>query len=161
MYNIFNIQLNKLRTWLIPAMLQTDVLMAFTEAIYTPIVALHNSFIAFRKSKFYEIKMNYQTCYLQAFLNDRFDSIQRRIYIVDAVSREPVYIYTRAEAKALVISKRSEAQSVAVYTRGESNGDLLHDFYVFVPANVGFDEHEMRAMIATKLCGKRYKIQLF
>jgi len=142
-------------------MLRKPVLMAFAKAAYAPLVTLHNGFMAFRKAKFYQIEMNYQTCYLESFLNDRFDPSQRRIYIEDAESRDGTFVFTRAEDQPLVIHKRIESVPRFIYTRGESNGDMLNDFIVFVPASVTFDEYELRAMISTKLSGKRYSVQLF
>lgn len=105
--------------------------------------------------------MNFQVCYLEAFLNDRFDFTLRRIYIEDAANEETIYIYKRDEATPLVISTRAEASAQPIFTRGETNGDYINDFVIYMPASVVFDENELRAMVATKLCGKRYKIELF
>lgn len=160
-YNVFNININRLAQWLIPTRLRMPVLMAIVSAIVSPLISLHNLFLSYRKAKFYQIAMNYQTCYLEAFLNDRFDYTQRRIYIEDAETVDPLYLYMRAEESPVYIYSRSEAQPVHVYTRGETLGDLTYDFIVWVPLDVVFDQNEMRAMIATKLCGKRYKIELF
>lgn len=105
--------------------------------------------------------MNYQVCYLEAFLNDRFDFTDRRIYIEDAENQETLYIYTRAELNPVWLYTRAEDIPQPVYTRGESNGDYLNDFVIWIPYGVVFDEAELRAMVATKLAGKRYKIELF
>lgn len=161
MYNVFNINVNRLAEWLIPTRLRMPVLMALVKAIFSPIITLHNLFLSFRKAKFYQIAMNYQTCYLEAFLNDRFDFTQRRIFIEDAETVDALYLYMRDEENPVFLYRRSEALPVPVYTRGETVGDLTYDFIVWVPLDVVFDQNEMRAMIATKLCGKRYKIELF
>jgi hypothetical protein len=135
--------------------------MTMAKSIFSPIVTLHNSFIRYRRDKFYQIQMDYQTCYLESFLNDRFDFTQRRIYIQDAETGETIYLFQRAENNPLLIYKRSENKPQPLYTRGESNGDLLNDFVVYVPLDVVFDEHELRAMIGSKICGKRFKVQTF
>ncbi len=106
--------------------------------------------------------MNWQTCYVEAFLNDRFDTVARRIYIDDAPDGEPgVYIFQDDELEPLYLHQDSENEPVYLFTEGETVGDLLYDFIVFVPVGVVFNESEMRAMIATKICGKRYKIEIF
>lgn len=105
--------------------------------------------------------MNYQVCYLEAFLNDRFDFSDRRIYIEDAENQDTLFIYKRDELNPIGLYQRSENHSQPIYTRGESNGDYLNDFVIWIPYGVVFDEAELRAMVATKLAGKRYKIELF
>lgn len=126
-----------------------------------PLVLIHNNFIRYREAKLYELFINYQTCYLEIFLNDRFDKTERRIYIDDAQNQDTVYLYLRDELNPVNLYTRSEDNAVALYTRGESNGDLLNDFIVYVPVDVVFQEPELRAMIANNLSGKRYKIELF
>lgn len=161
MFNVFNIQPGLLAQWLIPTMLRHPILMAIVNAMYVPLAALHNTFLLFRTAKQYQIRMNYQTCYLEAFLNDRFDFSLRRIYIEDAETVDQVYLYQDEEDRPIYLYQDTENNPVYLYTEGESIGDLLNDFIVWVPIGVLFDENEMRAMIATKLCGKRYKIELF
>lgn len=144
-----------------PRWLRKEKARIIFRACAYPLVLIHNAFIRYRNAKLYEMEMNYQVCYLEAFLNDRFDFSQRRIHIDDAETAETTYIYTRDEDKPLNLYVRSEDAPDFLYTRGESIGDLYDDFVVWVPLDVEFDEAEMRAMIATKLCGKRYKIQTF
>lgn len=161
MFNVYNIVLNKLAEWLVPTYLRNGVMMAFVKACFAPLVVLQNDFLLYRKSKLYEIEMNYQVCYLESFLNDRFDFIQRRIYIEDASSKTSKFIYRSAENKPFLIYKRSENKPATIYTRGESIGDFTNDFIIFIPVEISFDEKEIRAMLFTKLSGKRYKIETF
>lgn len=134
--------------------------MLLKSCVY-PLVLVHNSFTRYRSAKLYEMAMNYQVCYLEAFLNDRFDFSLRRIHIEDAENSDTIYIYQRAELNPLHIFSRGEGRAQPVYTRGESNGDYLNDFVIWIPYGVVYDEAELRAMVATKLAGKRYKIELF
>lgn len=161
MYSYYDINFDTLACWLTPRWLKAERFMILLRSCFYPLVFIHNAFIRYREAKLYEIAMNYQVCYMEAFLNDRFDFTQRRIYIEDAANEETIYIYTRDELNPLGIYRRSEDQAQPVYTRGETNGDYINDFIIWVPIGVVFDESEMRAMVATKLCGKRYKIELF
>lgn len=161
MFNFFNIQFYLLAEWLIPIRLRTSVLVAFIKSCFVPVILLHNDFMNYRKAKLYEVKMNYQVVYLEAYLNDRFDAIERRIYIGDAQIASQIYLYQEVEEKPVPLYQESENNPVYLYTEGETMGDLLNDFIVFVPVSVVFTESEMRAMIATKWAGKRYKIELF
>lgn len=159
MNNIYIIQLNKLREWLIPTMLRTPIVLAIAKAAYMPLLTLYNDFIRFRKDKFYDIQINFQVCFLESFLNERFDTKFKRIYIEDAEQGEPIFIHKREEAKPLVIKRRSETAPQFIYTRGESIGDLMNDFIIYIPEDVLINESELRAMLSKKICGKRYKIQ--
>lgn len=162
MFNFFDIQFYLLAEWLVPIRLRTAVLMAFVKACFEPVIMLHNDFMAYRLAKKYEIKMNWQTCYVEAFLNDRFDKTARRIYIDDAPAGEqPIYLYQDEELQPLYLSQDSENEPVYTFTEGETIGSLLYDFIVYVPVGVAFNENEMRAMLSTKICGKRYKIEIF
>lgn len=159
MDNIYTIQLNKLREWLIPTMLRTPIALAIAKAGYKPLLTLYNDFVRFRKNKFYDIQINFQVCWLENFLNDRFDAKFKRIHIEDAEQGDPIFIHKREEAKPFVLKKRSEAAPQYIYTRGESIGDLMNDFIIYVPEDVVINENELRAMLSKKICGKRYKIQ--
>lgn len=160
-FNNYDIDFSRLVRWNVFAHLLKPKMLKWLYGLIYPIVLIHNAFIRYRQSKLYEIAMNYQVCYLEAFLNDRFDFTQRRIHIDDAETVEQVYLFQEEEEKPEYLFQEIEDDPLYLYTEGESLGDLLNDFIVFVPSDVAFDQDEMRAMIATKLCGKRYKIELF
>lgn len=160
-YNSYDIKFNKLATWITPRWLRVDTFFVLLYGCMFPLVLIHNAFIRYRTAKLYELYINYQVCYLQAFLNDRFDFTQRRIYIDDAAIEETLYIYKRAELEPIYLYKRIEDDPVSLYTRGETQADSLYDFIVFVPLDVALNEPEMRAMVSNNLSGKRYKIERF
>ena len=141
--------------------MRINVMMAFVKACFQPLIDLHNDFLLYRKAKLYQIAMNYQVCYLEALLNDRYDFTQRRIYIDDADTGDQVYIYQDDEDAPLYMQQESENDPLYLFTEGETIGDHTNDFIIHIPATVAYSESEIRAMIATKLCGKRYKIEIF
>jgi hypothetical protein len=157
----YDIDFQKLVRWNTPTKLLKQLFLKWLYCLVYPIILLHATFKLYRKNKLYEIAMNFQVCYLEAFLNDKYDLSLRRIYIADALNQQTLYIYERSEAKPVFLFTRSEAQPVIFYTRGETTGDFLNDFIIFIPIAVVYDEPELRAMVATKLCGKRFKIELF
>jgi hypothetical protein len=159
--NNYDIDWKRMARWNTPAKLLNPRMLNWLYGFIYPIVLIHITFKKYRKAKLYEIAMNYQVCYLESFLNDRFDFTQRRIYIEDAQTVDQVYLYQDEELQPLYLYQDDEDQPVYLYQDGESLGDILYDFVVFVPASTTFDQNEMRAMIATKLCGKHYKIELF
>lgn len=95
-------------------------------------------------------------------MNDRFDYTQRRIYIGDPDNAVPVlYLYQDEEDSPVYLYQDVENVPVYLYQDDEYVGNVTLDFIVWVPIDVVFDENEMRAMIATKLSGKKYAIQTF
>lgn len=161
MFSYYDINFYRLADWLTPRWMRKQRFLIILRACLYPLVLIHNSFIRYREAKLYEMAMNYQVCYMEAFLNDRFDFIGRGIFIEDSLTVTTLYIFKRAEANPVWLYTRPEDIPVHVYTRGELMGNLTIDFIVWVPVGVPYDEAEMRAMIATKLCGKRYTIQTF
>lgn len=161
MLSSYNIDWKRLVRWNVIAHLLQPLRLIWFNGLISPLIFVHGAFIRYRDSKLYEIRMNYQVCYLESFLNDRFDFTDRRIYIQDAETVEQLYLYKDEEEEPVYLYLESEDTPVYLYTDGEILGDQVNDFIVFVPAGVVFSEDEMRAMIATKLCGKRYKIQVF
>jgi hypothetical protein len=161
-FNNYDIDWQRLVRWNTPARLIQATILSWLYSITYPIVVLHVGFKKFRTAKLYDIAMNYQVCYLEGFLNDRFDFTQRRIYIEDAASQYPqTYIYRRSENKPVKIFRRSENRPYYIRRRAEYTGNVNFDFIINVPISVVYDESEMRAMVATKLAGKKYSIQTF
>jgi hypothetical protein len=160
-YEKYDIDFYKLAAWMSPRWLRKQGFLIIIRALVYPLVLIHNAFIRYRDLKLYEIHINYQVCYLEAFLNDRYDFVNRNIYIADAEIADAVYLYQDEELKPMYLYTDAEDRPVYLYTDGESSGDLLNDFIVFVPAYVDFQEAELRAMIAKNLSGKRYSIQIF
>lgn len=158
MFRYYDIDFSKLLTWLLPLRMRLEKWKLFLEALGTQIVLTHNSFLRYRDYKLYQLGITSQVCYLEKLLRDRFDFIQRRIVIKDAVYYDPIYIFKRAEEKPIWLTKRSEDDPVYLFSRGET-GQQNYDFIIEVPLDVVFDEAEMRAMVNSYICGKRYKIE--
>jgi hypothetical protein len=160
-YNVYNINWNNLAAWLIPKPMRKAVFIILVKTCLYPLVAVHNLFLSFRKSKIYQLTITPQVCYLERLLNDRYDFTERRIYIDDAVWHLPWFVYEEAENKPQWLYKASENKPTWLYMDGEA-GVALNDFVVFAPADLSFDPNEMRSLIdGYKLFGTKYTIQLF
>ena len=160
-HNIFNIDFNRLATWLVPKFRRKEKLMAFVRLLATPFIYTYNDFLTFKKAKLYQLKITPQKCYLERLLNDRYDFTQRRIYIENGKDKPPFYIFRRDEQKPKYIRRRSENLPKHIYTRGES-GILQDDFVVFVPMDIVFAMAEMGSLISVyALAGIKFKIQRF
>ena len=157
---IYNIVYTRLKLWLTPGLLTKAKLLAWLGIMVAPVQFLYQDLLRFRTQKLYELAITPQVCYLQKMLNDRYDYVQRRIVIVDAMEQDPVYIFRTSENKPQFFYRRSENQPVYFFTRGES-GALRNDFVIQVPAAIVFPSAEMRSLVQTyKLAGKKFAIQI-
>ncbi|RWW91871.1 hypothetical protein [Flavobacterium cerinum] len=87
-------------------------------------------------------------------LNDRFDKVQRRIYIGDGQTNETTYIYTDAEDQDEYLD-----DTLWLYTEAET-ADTGLDFIVYVPEEIYTNQiHALHSLIKLyKAGGKRYAI---
>lgn len=157
----FNIDFNKLVAERIPLRMRQPRLLAFVAALSGEVAKQYQQFVRNRQANLYGINITPQVCYLEKFLNDRYDFTQRRIYITDGIDYPPTYLYQEEELKPLYLYQESENQPVYWYTEGES-GELKDDFIVWVPVTIDFQEPEMISLIKIyKLAGTKFKIQRF
>ncbi len=150
----YDIDFKKLTLWNVPNVLRKPRMLAWLWGCVYPFVTIHIDFLRFRKQKLYELSITPQVCFLEKLLNDRFDATQRRIVIVDAEDRPPLYLYINAENRPLFLGSRP------LYTNGEA-GTITDDFIVKVPAVVSFDNNELNGLLKRfKLAGTKHAIQI-
>jgi hypothetical protein len=151
---MFNLDYNKLLLQLIPSFLRRPRMVGWLQSLIYPVKELFEIFIEFRTQKLYELSHNGQVFSMENVLNDRFDTMERRIYITDGLTKDRMYAYTRDENKPLFLPK-------FVYTRGDY-ADSGVDFIVWVPNAIGItleEMYELRAKVTKyKIDPKRYKV---
>lgn len=110
----------------------------------------------------YELQFNAQTIYLEHYLNDQYDNINRQIWIENIATLNAVYLYRKSEGQApTYIYRKSEALPVP-FLRRRTEGVTENDYIVWVPVAVVYDETVMRAQINKyNYADKRYTIQTF
>lgn len=155
----------RLIRWLLPVRLRQPKLFAFLIAITEPIrVYNYQRFKKFEEMSWYDLK--YQTgqvAYLEYVLNDKFDAVQKRIWIGSGTAPDRIYIYTSAETMPLYIFTSLETNPVYIYTSAEqSQGQMFYDFTVNVPHGLPFADSTIKAVIDRyKRDGKSYDYILF
>lgn len=158
---IYDIDFSRAVRWNLRRKKRKPRILALLMAMAMPFQLIYQDFLRFRKAKLYDLMITPQVCYLEAFLNDRYDLIQRRIYIDDAISYPPLYLYQDEELKPVDLYTDFENKPVYLYTDGEG-GEYADDFVVFVPHDIDFSLIEMTSLIMRKrLPGMRFKIQKF
>ena len=158
----YDINYTKAVTQRIPVPIQKDRTTAWLLVLVTPIVFIYNLLLSFRALIIYKLTITPQVCYLEKMLNDRYDTIDRRIYIADGKEYNPIFIYRKVEVKPAFFFRKSESTALKqiLYLKNET-GSFTFDFVIHIPVEVLFDQNELVALVRTyKLPAITFKIQI-
>jgi hypothetical protein len=160
---IYKIDFEVIRQWKVPSLLRLDHFVVWLKALIYPIEVLSKTgMMPYKKAKDYELYITPQVCYLETLLNDRYDKIQRRIFIEDGLGFEPLWLYTDDELHPIDLYTSGEGITETLYTEGEVNGALSNDYVINIPAGVSFVPNELVSLVKKfHLFGMRFDIQIF
>lgn len=129
--------------------------------ILRPITLLNGLFQQFKGSTNYKLNFNGQVIYLEHYLNDLYDTTQRRIYIEDTANIDYNYVYNIAELIPTLMVYNSN-ENIPVYVVNENEVVEQFNFIVNIPNSISFTEKIIRSQIDYyKVAGKKYKIETF
>lgn len=159
MKKFFYVDFMRLLDIITPTFLRSQMLLkAILRACFHSIETLYNAFSMYRHKTLYLLDVSPQVCDITKLLNDRFDNVDRRIYLSDGAFFSETYLYQPDEAKDLYLYTGSENESLFFYT-GKEVGTDGADFVVCVPRALVFNVPEMEALIDNyKLISKTYII---
>lgn len=165
---LFDVNYDNVVWYALPVRLRKVVQYAWLRCLITPVKWLAQMFRANRTGNLYRLAHNSQVVYLEAALNDTFDSISRRIYIADGPFRDPLYTYLVPEEKPLWIGLISETGTTiypdpeVLYTDMET-AVMGIGFIVMIPAAITFNMARLKAMVDLyRLAGRtNYTIETF
>jgi len=150
---MFRIDFRKLAILLLPIPLRKVKTIRFLHALLSPTAQVHSQFSKNRESHLYDLSITPQVCYLEKALNDRFDYVERRIYIQDSVHPSVFYIYRSVEDKPYYMDGVKFIYGHKDYLAEKT------DFTVFVPNTLEFDTNEMVALLNKyKLASMKFRI---
>lgn len=145
---------------LIPVISLVGIIAALIMAMMDPFETNKGLFQAFRTAVFGKMSYNSQVCYLRKMLNDLYDDPLRRIYLEDAGSVEPLWVYARLEDQPVMIEERAADAPVMVNSR--DNIWYGSGFIVYVPNDLNSLEEQIKASLNYyKLATKKYQIIYF
>ena len=159
---IYDIDFKKLVIWLVPAALRKPAVLALLYALTAPVIYAYNLFLINRRYNLYRLMITPAVCYVEMALNDKYDSVDRRIRIIKPKSYDPIFLFLKIENKLAYLYRKIEAgkPKTWLYQKGET-ATFQYDFIVKVPVQVLFDINEMMAVIdAYILPDKIYKISI-
>jgi hypothetical protein len=94
--NVYNIDFLKLIKLSIPTFWRTTKRLAFLNTILTPVKSHYNAFVAYKNDAIYRVSHNGSITLLQKVLNDKFDNLDRRIFIKNFQRRNGIRFYPEA-----------------------------------------------------------------
>jgi hypothetical protein len=125
--------------------LRKSKMRALLRAFLSPLIGLHNRFVSFKTDVDFQLKVNSQVCKLAWGLNERFDSILRRIRIIDNANNQIDYIFLDSENRPLYLPNFL--------------GSNEYEFEVRCPLSLKGVEKDIKAFLNIyKLPSKRYII---
>jgi hypothetical protein len=143
---------------LLPTILRKKVLVAFLDAIASPLLSLYSKFMHNRNTNNYGLGITSQVCYLEKMLNDRYDPELRRIYITDGEFRDSIYLYRDVEQMDEYLFLPSENRDKYLYHDSEL-GFAGSAFIVYIPAELVNSMQEMGILTDSyKLAGRSFTI---
>jgi hypothetical protein len=154
---IYNINYKRLATLLLPTFMRLRRIKVFLEAVIHPVEMLHTQLDRYRAETAYRLIHTGQTCRLRKVLNDNFDPVARRIYIVETgQDYSPACLYWRETGRWTLAPRRPD--SLIINRRG-FGGVNRYDFVVNVPVEYLALGDKIAAITNIyKLVGKRYSI---
>jgi hypothetical protein len=157
----FDIDWNKFGVENLPSKWRDVHSIEFLKVIIKPINELYYKWYNWRIDNVYKLEHTSQVCSLEGSLNDKFDPVERRIYIGDGLVYDTLYIFTEAEEQTVWM--HTEAENEILWLRTESEtADTGLDFIVYVPQELYNDGYIMEGLKAHvkfyKAGGKRFNI---
>lgn len=155
----FKIDWNILALDQIPIALRKPSVSAVAQIVLKPLNDLYYKWYNWRIDNIYKLEHTSQICYLRGSLNDKFDPVERRIYIGNGLLFDTQYIFTEAEDIDVWLETESEAETLWLRTEPET-ADTGLDFIVYVPEAIYNTQLDgLQAHIKFyKAGGKRYNI---
>lgn len=145
-----------------PSKRQTSIMLVWLGVLLKPLNTIYTAFKSYYLGVYSQLSYNSQTIILEKLLNNTFDSILNRIYIVHSNDTNMIgYIYFNSEAAPKTYASFISEGKPLIYGYFKSEAKGATDFYVNVPASLTYDAVLMNSLIKKyKLISKRYIIQL-
>ena len=118
---------------------------AWLLVLISPIISIYNELLSYQIRVNRRIKITGQVRILRHWLNELYDPEERRFYIVDVTSTQPLFIFLASENRPVYLPAYTIVSEL--------------DFTVIAPEEVSGRIAEIKAFIDTyKLVSKRYTI---
>lgn len=154
---VYNIDFQKLFKLFTIIMLRATTLFSeLLKACSAGLTNMHAEFMSFRAVTLNRMQYSSQVCYLRKLLNDKYDSSDRRISVVDGDVRGYLFMYKTTEDKPVMINETTPPEMI--YRRDSIF--YLGEFLVVVPDELSQLDAKIRASLNEyKLVTKQYQVR--
>lgn len=153
-----------IHNWLPPHKRQA-VRKSFLGVLLTPFTIMMAEYIAWRDDAVTRANVSNESMSLEWYLNERFDTDLRRIYIETNNANGVPFGLRATEAsdlQAFGLRATEPSDTIAFPLRGESATIGFKSFGVFIPTDLADDEDEIAGVVTRyKLAGKTFTIIQF
>jgi len=159
---MFDVDFRKLFYNMLPHFLRAPKALAWLDSLSRPLRTLNGVFSSFRNNTNYKLQFTSQVIYLEHYLNDQFDPVQRRIFITNINDIGLRFIYTLPEAEPRQpIYLKSEGETPIYMVTAQEVLDT-DNFIINVPISLVFNTNVFRAKVDFyNQAGKIYLIETF
>ncbi len=142
--NIYQLNWDTLIQWLMPTFLRKLKHWEWLRANLFPLIWLNTKFEEFRAKTTYSMSLSPQVVQLERLLNDRYDEVQRRIFIRNGQFRDSDYLF-----KYLEQPKYVESHPTTDYIQSYNlfNSPITVHFYIIIPIGLLYNEPLMRSLV--------------
>lgn len=159
---MYNISFKDIVNKLLPLALRKERVKAFLYALIKPLKDVNSTFSGFKDGIDYELRFNGQTIYLEHILNDKYDSILKRIYIEDTSAIDYTYLFNEVEAREKFYLRNLSEATPPIYLENITEQVNQTHFKVKVPSTITFSTPEMEALVDKyRKAGTNYTIETF
>lgn len=145
---------------LLPPVHRLEEIIYYLRASIKPLDELLQNFYSFFDAIEYDLQFNGQVIMLEHLLNDKFDNVDRGIYITDAVNVGNLFLFNKTEDNEQTFLFNSDEEETPTYLKNRAEIQNF-DFIVNVPAAVTFNEDQLKFYVNKYRCfGKRWKIEI-
>lgn len=158
----FEIDFKKLCVLWLPTFLRGAFWRSLCYVLTYPLELMYRDFLKQRKINLEKLEYNYQVFSMEKLLNNKFDPIQRRIFIGSVEIVKGIFSFTKAECvidpeKILWLDKTKP-----IFLGGSNNINGDANFIINVPADLIYNIYEFQYQVDFhKLATKNYKIVTF
>lgn len=131
--NIFQIDWGKFTRENVPIALRRPIFIRLLASIIGQIRNLHYTFLDHRTDWLYKIRHTSQVIHIEKVLNDKFDRVQRRIYIQNVTFASYLYLWPDGE-KPHYLQEDGADPDRPLYLLEEDAGVISPDATIYVPA---------------------------
>jgi hypothetical protein len=161
--NVYILDFERLIKLALPTFLRQVKRLAYLNAVLTPIKNHYNAFVLYKDDAIYRVSHNGSIVLLQKVLNDKFDAVERRIYIKNVERIDGLRLYPEASSREVGVY--SPAKKALRPAFNNSDGS---DFIIHIPIEYQYANEvllnkfliKLRAQVDYyKLYAKKYKIE--